>query len=72
MLKRAAVSLDAFLWGESVVGREGEIVAAIKAQRSELIDLPTKYLVLCVLFKIILFIIIGCSWRMLLEHQLGC
>ena len=55
MLKRADVSLDGFMWGDNILGREGEIVAAIKAQRSELIEIPMKYTVrLCLIYLVII------------------
>lgn len=43
MLKRADVTLQGFLWGENVAGKEGEIVAAIQAQRKQLSEQPFKY-----------------------------
>jgi len=43
MLKRVDVTIQGFLWGENVAGKEGEIVAAIQAQRRELSEFPCKY-----------------------------
>ena len=43
MLKRVDVSLEGFLWGENVIGKEGEIVAAIQSQRQQLSEIPYRY-----------------------------
>jgi uncharacterized membrane protein YgcG len=46
LMKRLDVTIESFLWGEKAQGKEGEIVAAIKAQRDNLSEVPTKYSVL--------------------------
>ena len=43
MLKRLDVTLQSFLWGEKALGKEGEIVAAIQAQRRFLHAEPYSY-----------------------------
>lgn len=43
LLKRLDVTIETFLWGEKAQGREGEIVAAIKGQRSHLVEEPLIY-----------------------------
>jgi Protein of unknown function (DUF2465) len=45
LLKRFDVTIRSFLWGEKGQGKEGEIVAAIKAQRDHLTKIPVKYTV---------------------------
>lgn len=42
-MKRLDVTIQSFLWGEKGQGKEGEIVAAIKAQRDYLSELPSRY-----------------------------
>ena len=43
LLQRLDVTIQSFLWGEKAQGKEGEIVAAIKAQREHMTEIPTKY-----------------------------
>lgn len=43
IMKRLDVTIQSFLWGEKAIGKEGEIVAAIQAQRQHLRDSPTQY-----------------------------
>ena len=45
LLQRLDVTIKSFLWGEKAVGREGEIVAAIRAQRECLSATPHAYTV---------------------------
>lgn len=45
MLTRVDVTVESFMWGENVIGREGEIVATIQTQRKELSEVPFKYTV---------------------------
>lgn len=45
MIKRLDVTIQSFLWGEKAIGKEGEIVAAIQAQRQHLQENPTTYTV---------------------------
>ena len=45
LLKRFDVTIRSFIWGEKGQGKEGEIVAAIKAQRDHLTKTPDKYTV---------------------------
>ncbi len=45
LIKRLDVTIQSFLWGESAQGKEGEIVAAIQAQRRHLSDQPSTYTV---------------------------
>ena len=45
MLTRVDVTIESFMWGENVIGREGEIVATIQTQRKELHEIPFKYTV---------------------------
>ena len=44
-MKRLDVTIQSFLWGEKAIGKEGEIVAAIQAQRQHLHESPTRYTV---------------------------
>ena len=43
LLRRLDVTIQSFLWGESAKGKEGEIVAAIRAQRKHLPEEPYRY-----------------------------
>ena len=43
LMKRLDVTIQSFLWGEAAQGKEGEIVAAIKAQRDNLTEESIKY-----------------------------
>ena len=43
LMKRLDVTIQSFLWGEKGQGKEGEIVAAIRAQREYLSEIPTRY-----------------------------
>lgn len=43
LLKRLDVTIKSFLWGEKAQGKEGEIVAAIQAQRANLSEEPIRY-----------------------------
>jgi hypothetical protein len=43
LTKRLDATIQSFLWGEQVRGKESEIVAAIQAQRSRLIEEPVQY-----------------------------
>ena len=43
LLKRLDVTIKSFLWGDKAQGKEGEIVAAIKAQRENIAEAPTRY-----------------------------
>ena len=43
LIKRLDVTIQSFLWGEQAQGKEGEIVAAIQAQRKHLQAEPTRY-----------------------------
>ena len=43
LLKRLDVTIKSFLWGDKAQGKEGEIVAAIKAQRENISEAPTRY-----------------------------
>lgn len=43
LMKRLDVTIQAFLWGEKAQGKEGEVVAAIQAQRRHLTEQPTSY-----------------------------
>ena len=43
LMKRLDVTIQSFLWGEQAQGKEGEIVAAIQAQRKHLQEEPTAY-----------------------------
>ena len=43
LIKRLDVTIQSFLWGEQAQGKEGEIVAAIQAQRKHLSAEPTRY-----------------------------
>jgi hypothetical protein len=43
LMKRLDVTIQSFLWGEQAQGKEGEIVAAIQAQRKHLQAEPTRY-----------------------------
>jgi len=45
IMKRLDVTIQSFLWGEKAIGKEGEIVAAIQAQRQHLHESPTRYTV---------------------------
>jgi hypothetical protein len=45
LMKRLDVTIQSFLWGEKAQGKEGEIAAAIRAQRAYLSEEPTKYTV---------------------------
>lgn len=45
LLKRLDVTLESFMWGAETLGNEGEIVAAIHAQRQHLTEMPSKYTV---------------------------
>ena len=42
-MKRLDVTIQSFLWGEQAQGKEGEIVAAIQAQRKHLQEEPMHY-----------------------------
>jgi hypothetical protein len=44
-MKRLDVTIQSFLWGEKAQGKEGEIAAAIRAQRAFLSDSPPKFTV---------------------------
>lgn len=44
-MKRLDVTIQSFLWGNQVQGKESEIVAAIEAQRQNLSAEPTAYTV---------------------------
>jgi Protein of unknown function (DUF2465) len=46
LLQRLDVTIRSFLWGEKGQGKEGEIVAAIMAQRDHLSEMPVKYTVI--------------------------
>lgn len=56
LLKRFDVTIRSFLWGEKGQGKEGEIVAAIRAQRDQLSEEPTKYTV--IIFDVFSFFLI--------------
>jgi hypothetical protein len=43
LTKRLDATIQSFLWGEQVRGKESEIVAAIQAQRSRLSEEPIRY-----------------------------
>lgn len=43
LLKRLDVTIQSFLWGASVQGKEDEILAVINAQRKYLTETPTHY-----------------------------
>lgn len=43
LVKRLDVTIQSFLWGEQVQGKESEIVAAIQAQRKRLQVEPNNY-----------------------------
>ena len=43
LMQRLDVTIQSFLWGEKAQGKEGEIVAAIKAQRDNLTEESIKY-----------------------------
>ena len=43
LMKRLDVTIQSFLWGEQAQGKEGEIVAAIQAQRKHLQEEPMHY-----------------------------
>ena len=43
LMKRLDVTIQSFLYGEKGQGKEGEIAAAIKAQRLFLSEIPTRY-----------------------------
>ncbi len=43
LLTRLDVTIQTFLWGERSQGKEGEIVAAIQAQRKHLTEQPHRY-----------------------------
>lgn len=43
LIKRLDVTIQSFLWGEQAQGKEGEIVAAIQAQRKHLQEEPVLY-----------------------------
>ena len=43
LMTRRDVTIQSFLWGEAAQGKEGEIVAAIKAQRDNLTEESIKY-----------------------------
>jgi len=43
LMKRLDVTIQSFLWGEKAHGKEGEIVAAIKAQRVNLKEAAAAY-----------------------------
>jgi hypothetical protein len=43
LMKRLDVTIQSFLWGEKAQGKEGEIVAAIKAQRMNLKEAAMAY-----------------------------
>ena len=43
LMKRLDVTIQSFLWGEKGQGKEGEIVAAIRAQREYLSEIPIRY-----------------------------
>jgi hypothetical protein len=45
LMKRLDVTIQSFLWGEKAQGKEGEVVAAIQAQRRHLSEQPTQYFV---------------------------
>ena len=45
LLKRLDVTIQSFLWGTSVKGKEDEILAVINAQRQHLTEIPTHYTV---------------------------
>lgn len=53
MLQRVDVTIQGFLWGDGVAGKEGEIVAAIQAQRRELSEFPCKYTVRGVPYSVV-------------------
>ena len=43
LMKRLDVTIQSFLWGEKAQGKEGEVVAAIQAQRRHLSEEPCVY-----------------------------
>lgn len=43
LMKRLDVTIQSFLWGEKAQGKEGEVVAAIQAQRRHLTEEPCVY-----------------------------
>ena len=45
LLKRLDVTIQSFLWGASVQGKEDEILAVINAQRQHLTEVPATYTV---------------------------
>lgn len=45
LLKRLDVTIQSFLWGASVQGKEDEILAVINAQRQHLTEVPSVYTV---------------------------
>jgi len=45
LMTRLDVTIQSFLWGERSHGKEGEIVAAIQAQRQHLTEVPPRYTV---------------------------
>jgi hypothetical protein len=42
-MKRCDVTIQTFLWAEKAIGKEGEIVAAIQAQRAHLVEEPSNF-----------------------------
>lgn len=68
MLKRVDVTIQGFLWGANIAGKEGEIVTAIQAQRRELSEFPCQYSV-CVS---VIYLMMYCNVWFCLCHCCYC
>lgn len=45
LIKRLDVTIQSFIWSDQVKGRKDEVLSAIKVQRENIVEEPTRYTV---------------------------